>query len=163
MKQYSIRQRVLVTGGAGFLGSHFLGSHLCDRLIKDGHDVLYVDTFFTGTRANITHLLGHPPFELLRHDITFALYVQVDAICYLACPASPVHHQFDLVQTTKTNVIGAINILGLPKRTKSRILQASTSEVYGVSTSRKPVLDQEIADRRHRSSDSRWGARRTPP
>jgi NAD(P)-dependent dehydrogenase (short-subunit alcohol dehydrogenase family) len=95
MKQCSIRQRVLVTGGAGFLGSH-----LCDRLINDGHDVPCVDNLFTGTRANITHLLGHPPFELLRHDITFPLYVQVDAICYLACPASPVHYQFDLVQTT---------------------------------------------------------------
>jgi UDP-glucuronate decarboxylase len=126
MKQYSIRQRVLVTGGAGFLGSH-----LCDRLIKDGHDVLCVDNFFTGTRANITHLLGHPQFELLRHDITFPLYVEVDAIYNLACPASPVHYQFDPVQTTKTSVIGAINMLGLAKRTKARILQASTSEVYG--------------------------------
>lgn len=126
MKQYSIRQRVLVTGGAGFLGSH-----LCDRLIKDGHDVLCVDNFFTGTRSNITHLLGHPQFELLRHDITFPLYVEVDAIYNLACPASPVHYQFDPVQTTKTSVIGAINMLGLAKRTKARILQASTSEVYG--------------------------------
>jgi UDP-glucuronate decarboxylase len=129
MKQYSIRQRVLVTGGAGFLGSH-----LCDRLIKDGHDVLCVDNFFTGTRSNITHLLGHPQFELLRHDITFPLYVEVDAIYNLACPASPVHYQFDPVQTTKTSVIGAINMLGLAKRTKARILQASTSEVYGDPT-----------------------------
>jgi UDP-glucuronate decarboxylase len=126
MKQYAIRQRVLVTGGAGFLGSH-----LCDRLVRDGHDVLCVDNFFTGTRANITHLLGHPQFELLRHDITFPLYVEVDAIYNLACPASPVHYQFDPVQTTKTSVIGAINMLGLAKRTKARILQASTSEVYG--------------------------------
>jgi UDP-glucuronate decarboxylase len=129
MKQYSIRRRVLVTGGAGFLGSH-----LCDRLIKDGHDVLCVDNFFTGTRSNITHLLAHPQFELLRHDITFPLYVEVDAIYNLACPASPVHYQFDPVQTTKTSVIGAINMLGLAKRTKARILQASTSEVYGDPT-----------------------------
>jgi UDP-glucuronate decarboxylase len=126
MKNYSIRRRVLVTGGAGFLGSH-----LCDRLIADGHDVLCVDNFFTGTRSNITHLLAHPQFELLRHDITFPLYVEVDAIYNLACPASPIHYQFDPVQTTKTSVIGAINMLGLAKRTKARILQASTSEVYG--------------------------------
>ena len=126
MKHYAIRQRVLVTGGAGFLGSH-----LCERLMADGHDVLCVDNFFTGTRANIAHLLNHPQFELLRHDITFPLYVEVDAIYNLACPASPIHYQFDPVQTTKTSVIGAINMLGLAKRTKARILQASTSEVYG--------------------------------
>jgi UDP-glucuronate decarboxylase len=126
MKDYSIRKRVLVTGGAGFLGSH-----LCDRLIADGHDVLCVDNFFTGARGNVAHLLGHPQFELLRHDVTFPLYVEVDEIFNLACPASPVHYQFDPVQTTKTSVIGAINMLGLAKRTKARILQASTSEVYG--------------------------------
>ncbi len=129
MKNYSIRQRVLVTGGAGFLGSH-----LCERLIRDGHDVLCVDNFFTGTRSNIAHLLGHPQFELMRHDITFPLYVEIDKIYNLACPASPVHYQFDPVQTTKTSVIGAINMLGLAKRTKARILQASTSEVYGDPT-----------------------------
>jgi UDP-glucuronate decarboxylase len=126
MKNYSIRKRVLVTGGAGFLGSH-----LCDRLIADGNDVLCVDNFFTGSRGNVAHLLGHPQFELLRHDITFPLHVEVDQIYNLACPASPVHYQFDPVQTTKTSVIGAINMLGLAKRTKARILQASTSEVYG--------------------------------
>jgi UDP-glucuronate decarboxylase len=126
MQHYSLRQRVLVTGGAGFLGSH-----LCERLIGDGHDVLCVDNFFTGTRSNIAHLLGHPQFELMRHDITFPLYVEIDKIYNLACPASPVHYQFDPVQTTKTSVIGAINMLGLAKRTKARILQASTSEVYG--------------------------------
>ncbi|MCA3033702.1 MAG: SDR family oxidoreductase [Rhodocyclaceae bacterium] len=126
MKNYSVRRRVLVTGGSGFLGSH-----LCDRLIAEGHEVLCVDNFFTGARANIEHLLAHPNFELLRHDITFPLYVEVDEIYNLACPASPVHYQFDPVQTTKTSVIGAINMLGLAKRTKARILQASTSEVYG--------------------------------
>jgi UDP-glucuronate decarboxylase len=126
MQHYSLRQRILVTGGAGFLGSH-----LCERLIRDGHDVLCVDNFFTGARSNIAHLLGHAQFELMRHDITFPLYVEVDKIYNLACPASPVHYQFDPVQTTKTSVIGAINMLGLAKRTKARILQASTSEVYG--------------------------------
>jgi UDP-glucuronate decarboxylase len=126
MQHYSLRQRILVTGGAGFLGSH-----LCERLIRDGHDVLCVDNFFTGARSNISHLLGHAQFELMRHDITFPLYVEVDKIYNLACPASPVHYQFDPVQTTKTSVIGAINMLGLAKRTKARILQASTSEVYG--------------------------------
>ncbi|KAB2876784.1 MAG: SDR family oxidoreductase [Ideonella sp.] len=126
MKNYSLRRRVLVTGGAGFLGSH-----LCDRLVADGHDVLCVDNFFTGARDNIAHLIGNPRFELLRHDITFPLYVEVDEIYNLACPASPIHYQFDPVQTTKTSVIGAINMLGLAKRTKARILQASTSEVYG--------------------------------
>jgi UDP-glucuronate decarboxylase len=126
MKGYSLRKRVLVTGGAGFLGSH-----LCERLLADGCDVLCVDNFFTGARANIAHLLQHPSFELLRHDITFPLYLEVDEIYNLACPASPIHYQFDPVQTTKTSVIGAINMLGLAKRTKARVLQASTSEVYG--------------------------------
>ncbi len=118
--------RVLITGGAGFLGSH-----LCDRLIKDGGDVLCVDNFFTGSKANIAHLIGNPYFELMRHDVTFPLYVEADQIYNLACPASPVHYQFDPVQTTKTSVHGAINMLGLAKRVKARILQASTSEVYG--------------------------------
>ena len=126
MKNYSIQKRVLVTGGAGFLGSH-----LCDRLVGEGHDVLCVDNFFTGARSNVAHLLGNARFELLRHDVTFPLYVEVDEIYNLACPASPIHYQFDPVQTTKTSVIGAINMLGLAKRTKARILQASTSEVYG--------------------------------
>jgi UDP-glucuronate decarboxylase len=119
-------QRILITGGAGFLGSH-----LCDRLISEGHDVLCVDNFYTSTRQNITHLLKHPNFELMRHDITFPLYVEVDQIYNMACPASPIHYQRDPVQTTKTNVHGAINMLGLAKRTGARILQASTSEVYG--------------------------------
>jgi len=118
--------RVLVTGGAGFLGSH-----LCERLLKEGHDVLCVDNFYTGTRRNIAHLLDHPYFELLRHDITFPLYVEVDEIYNLACPASPIHYQNDPVQTTKVNVHGSINMLGLAKRLKAKILQASTSEVYG--------------------------------
>ena len=122
----TIRERVLVTGGAGFIGSH-----LCERLIESGHHVLCVDNFYTGTRDNIAHLLPHPLFELLRHDITFPLYVEVDRIFNLACPASPVHYQSDPVQTTKTSVIGAINMLGLAKRVKATILQASTSEVYG--------------------------------
>jgi UDP-glucuronate decarboxylase len=119
-------KRVLVTGGAGFMGSH-----LCERLLAEGHDVLCVDNFFTGTKDNIAHLLGDPHFELMRHDITFPLYVEVDEIYNLACPASPIHYQFDPVQTTKTSVHGAINMLGLAKRTKAKILQASTSEVYG--------------------------------
>ena len=121
-----VRKRVLVSGGAGFLGSH-----LCERLLADRHEVLCVDNFFTGNKENIAHLAGNPRFELLRHDITFPLYVEVDQIYNLACPASPVHYQFDPVQTTKTSVHGAINMLGLAKRTKARILQASTSEVYG--------------------------------
>lgn len=121
-----MNKRVLVTGGAGFLGSH-----LCDRLIKEGNEVLCVDNFFTGTRRNIEHLLDNKRFELMRHDVTFSLYVEVDEIYNLACPASPVHYQFDPVQTTKTSVMGAINMLGLAKRTKAKILQASTSEVYG--------------------------------
>jgi UDP-glucuronate decarboxylase len=118
--------KTLVTGGAGFLGSH-----LCDRLIARGEDVLCVDNFFTGSKANVAHLLVSPAFELMRHDVTFPLYVEVDQIYNLACPASPVHYQHDPVQTTKTSVHGAINMLGLAKRTKARILQASTSEVYG--------------------------------
>jgi len=119
-------RRILVTGGAGFIGSH-----LCERLLKMGEDVLCVDNYFTGTKQNIVHLLDRPLFEMMRHDVTFPLYVEVDRIFNLACPASPVHYQFDPVQTTKTSVHGAINMLGLAKRVKARILQASTSEVYG--------------------------------
>jgi UDP-glucuronate decarboxylase len=121
-----IRKRVLVTGGAGFLGSH-----LCERLLATGADVLCVDNFFTGTKDNIAHLLREPHFEFLRHDITFPLYIEADEIYNLACPASPIHYQFDPVQTTKTSVHGAINMLGLAKRVRAKILQASTSEVYG--------------------------------
>lgn len=121
-----LSKKVLVTGGAGFLGSH-----LCDRLIERGDEVLCVDNLFTGTKANIAHLLSHPRFEFMRADITFPLYVEVDEIYNLACPASPIHYQFDPVQTTKTSVVGAINMLGLAKRVKAKILQASTSEVYG--------------------------------
>jgi UDP-glucuronate decarboxylase len=121
-----LRKRILVTGGAGFIGSH-----LCQRLVADGHDVLCVDNFFTGNKDNILPLLDEPHFELMRHDVTFPLYVEVDEIYNLACPASPVHYQHDPVQTTKTSVHGAINMLGLAKRTGARILQASTSEVYG--------------------------------
>jgi UDP-glucuronate decarboxylase len=124
-----MKNRILVTGGAGFLGSH-----LCERLLGAGHEVLCVDNFFTGTRENVTHLLDHKSFELLRHDVTFPLYVEVDEIYNLACPASPVHYQFDPVQTTKTSVMGAINMLGLAKRVKAKILQASTSEIYGDPT-----------------------------
>jgi len=120
------RTRTLVTGGAGFLGSH-----LCERLLERGHDVICVDNYFTGTRANVVPMLSNPRFELVRHDITFPLYIEIDEIYNLACPASPIHYQFDPVQTTKTSVHGAINMLGLAKRTKARILQASTSEVYG--------------------------------
>lgn len=130
---------VLVTGGAGFLGSH-----LCERLLEAGHEVLCVDNYFTGSRQNINHLLANPNFELLRHDVTFPLYVEVDRIFNLACPASPVHYQHDPVQTTKTSVIGAINMLGLAKRLKARILQASTSEVYG---------DPDV----HPQMESYWG------
>jgi UDP-glucuronate decarboxylase len=126
VRKYNGRSQVLVTGGAGFLGSH-----LCERLIEQGHEVLCADNFFTGTKRNIEHLLAHPRFELIRHDVTFALYVEVDQIYNLACPASPVHYQHDPVQTTKTSVHGAINMLGLAKRTGARIFQASTSEVYG--------------------------------
>ena len=118
--------RSIVTGGAGFLGSH-----LCERLLAEGHDVLCVDNFFTGRRSNVSHLLDHPRFELMRHDVTFPLYVEADQIYNLACPASPVHYQHDPVQTTKTSVHGAINMLGLAKRLRAKILQASTSEVYG--------------------------------
>lgn len=135
----SNRKRVLVTGGAGFLGSH-----LCERLLKDGCDVLCVDNFYTGSKDNITHLLNNPHFELMRHDVTNPLYVEVDEIYNLACPASPVHYQWDPIQTTKTSVYGAINMLGLAKRTKAKILQASTSEVYG---------DPQI----HPQPESYWG------
>ncbi len=123
------RKRILVTGGAGFLGSH-----LCGRLLAEGNDVLCVDNYFTGRKDNIAHLLGHANFEALRHDVTFPLYAEVDEIYNLACPASPIHYQFDPVQTTKTSVIGAINMLGLAKRIKAKVFQASTSEVYGDPT-----------------------------
>lgn len=139
MREYSTTKRVLVTGGAGFLGSH-----LCDRLIREGCDVLCLDNLYTGAKDNISHLLGHPRFEFMRHDVTFPLYVEVDEIFNLACPASPIHYQFDPVQTTKTSVHGAINMLGLAKRTKARIFQASTSEVYG---------DPEV----HPQEESYWG------
>lgn len=122
----ALRKRILITGGAGFLGSH-----LSERLVAAGHDVLCVDNYFTGTKDNIAHLFGNPHFEVLRHDVTFPLYLEVDEIYNLACPASPVHYQHDPVQTTKTSVHGAINMLGLAKRVKAKILQASTSEVYG--------------------------------
>ena len=131
--------KVLVTGGAGFLGSH-----LCERLLEEGHDVICVDNFFTGTKDNILHLIPNPKFELIRHDVTFPLYLEVDQIYNLACPASPVHYQSDPVQTTKTSVHGAINMLGLAKRTGARILQASTSEVYG---------DPEV----HPQTEDYWG------
>lgn len=131
--------KVLVTGGAGFLGSH-----LCERLLNDGHDVLCVDNFFTGSKENIAHLVANPYFELMRHDVTFPLYVEVNDIYNLACPASPIHYQFDPVQTTKTSVHGAINMLGLAKRLKARIFQASTSEVYG---------DPEV----HPQTEDYWG------
>jgi UDP-glucuronate decarboxylase len=120
------RKRVMVTGGAGFLGSH-----LCERLLRDKCDVLCVDNFYSGTKDNVAHMMSNPHFELMRHDVTFPLYVEVDEIYNLACPASPIHYQWDPVQTTKTSIHGAINMLGLAKRTKARILQASTSEVYG--------------------------------
>lgn len=129
MKNYGSIKRILVTGGSGFLGSY-----LCESLLEQGHEVLCVDNFYTGRRANIAHLLSNPRFEILRHDICFALYVEVDEIYNLACPASPVHYQFDPVQTTKTSVHGAINMLGLAKRLRIKILQASTSEVYGNPT-----------------------------
>jgi UDP-glucuronate decarboxylase len=125
----STGKRVLVTGGAGFLGSH-----LCERLLEQGHDVLCVDNYFTGRKDNIAHLLGKPHFEAHRHDVCFPLYVEVDEIYNLACPASPIHYQFDPVQTTKTSVLGAINMLGLAKRVKAKIFQSSTSEVYGDPT-----------------------------
>ena len=131
--------RVLVTGGAGFIGSH-----LCERLLGEGADVLCVDNYFTGSKANISHLMGNPHFEIMRHDVTFPLYVEVDEIYNLACPASPIHYQFDPVQTTKTSVHGAINMLGLAKRVGAKIFQASTSEVYG---------DPKI----HPQPESYWG------
>lgn len=136
---YSLRRRSLVSGGSGFLGSH-----LCERLLSMGHDVICLDNFFTGTKDNIAHLLSNPRFELIRHDVTFPLYVEVDEIYNLACPASPVHYQHDPVQTIKTSVHGAINMLGLAKRLRCPILQASTSEVYG---------DPEI----HPQPESYWG------
>lgn len=132
-------KRVLVTGGAGFLGSH-----LCERLLNEGCDVLCLDNFYSGTKDNVAHLFGNPLFELLRHDVTFPLFVEVDEIYNLACPASPIHYQWDPVQTTKTSVHGAINMLGLAKRTKAKILQASTSEVYG---------DPEV----HPQEENYWG------
>jgi len=135
----SNRKKVLVTGGAGFLGSH-----LCERLLKDGSEVLCVDNFYSSTKDNVAHLIGNPLFELMRHDVTFPLYIEVDEIYNLACPASPVHYQWDPVQTTKTSVHGAINMLGLAKRTKAKIFQASTSEVYG---------DPEV----HPQQESYWG------
>src|ERR1700716_1998573 len=125
----TVAMRVLVTGGAGFLGSH-----LCERLMEQGHDVLCVDNYFTGRKDNIAHLLGNTNFETMRHDICFPLYVEVDEIYNLACPASPIHYQFDPVQTTKTSVVGAINMLGLAKRVKAKIFQSSTSEIYGDPT-----------------------------
>src|SRR5210317_1891141 len=126
MRHYDSIKRIMVTGGAGFLGSH-----LCERLLSDGHEVLCVDNYFTGRRANISHLLCNPNFEVIRHDITFPLYVEVDEIYNLACPAAPIHYQYDPVQTTKVSVHGAINVLGLAKRTNAKVFQASTSEVYG--------------------------------
>jgi UDP-glucuronate decarboxylase len=139
MRKYSTRKRVLVTGGAGFLGSH-----LCERLINDGHDVICLDNFFTGSKDNIAHLLSNPFFEVMRHDVTFPLYIEIDEIYNLACPASPIHYQYDPVQTTKTSVHGAINMLGLAKRTRAKIFQASTSEVYG-----DPLI--------HPQPESYWG------
>jgi UDP-glucuronate decarboxylase len=132
-------KQILITGGAGFLGSH-----LCEQLLETNNDVICLDNFYTGSKANISHLLSHPRFELLRHDITFPIYLEVDQIYNLACPASPIHYQFDPVQTTKTSVHGAINMLGLAKRVRARILQASTSEVYG---------DPEV----HPQKESYWG------
>jgi len=139
MNMYALRKRILVTGGAGFLGSH-----LCERLLNDGHDVICLDNFFTGTRDNIQHLLGNPRFEVLRHDVTQPLYVEVDEIYNLACPASPPHYQHDPIHTMKTSVLGAMNMLGLARRTGAKIFQASTSEVYG---------DPEI----HPQPESYWG------
>ena len=139
MRKYNSTNKVLVTGGAGFLGSH-----LIDRLLARGDDVVCVDNFFTGTKQNIEHLFGNPRFELIRHDVTFPLYIEVDQIFNLACPASPVHYQHDPVQTTKTSVHGAINMLGLAKRLRARIFQASTSEVYG-----DPAI--------HPQTESYWG------
>jgi UDP-glucuronate decarboxylase len=126
MKNYNSTKRIMITGGSGFLGSH-----LCEKLLNEGHEILCVDNFYTGRRSNIAHLLSNPLFDVLRHDICFPLYAEVDEIYNLACPASPVHYQFDPVQTTKVSVHGAINMLGLAKRLKAKILQASTSEIYG--------------------------------
>ena len=139
MRSYSIRKRVLVTGGAGFLGSH-----LCEKLLSEGNEVICADNFFTGSKDNIAHLLANPFFEVVRHDVTFPLYIEVDEIYNLACPASPIHYQYDPVQTTKTSVHGAINMLGLAKRTRAKIFQASTSEVYG-----DPLV--------HPQSEEYWG------
>jgi UDP-glucuronate decarboxylase len=136
---HHLRKRILVTGGAGFLGSH-----LCDRLMRDGHEVLCLDNYYTGTKQNIEHLLDHPRFELMRHDVCFPLYIEVDEIYNLACPASPIHYQYDPVQTTKTSVHGAINMLGLAKRVGAKVFQASTSEVYG---------DPEV----HPQTEEYWG------
>jgi len=139
MKNYNLNPKILITGGCGFLGSH-----LTEKLLKNGNEVLVVDNFFTGTKQNLAHLISNPNLEIMRHDVTFPLYVETDQIYNLACPASPIHYQYDAVQTIKTNVHGAINMLGLAKRTKARILQASTSEVYG---------DPE----QHPQSESYWG------
>ena len=139
MKAVQQKKRILITGGAGFLGSH-----LCERLLNDGHEVLCLDNFYTGTKENIVHLVDKPYFEIIRHDVTFPIYLEVDEIYNLACPASPIHYQFDPVQTTKTSVHGAINMLGLAKRVKAKIFQASTSEVYG---------DPEI----HPQTEDYWG------
>lgn len=140
VRLYDSQKRILVTGGAGFIGSH-----LIDRLLAQGHEIICADNLFTGTRRNIEHLLGHPRFEFLRHDVTFPLYVEVDEIYNLACPASPVHYQHDPIQTTKTSVLGAINMLGLAKRLKCKIFQASTSEIYG-----DPLV--------HPQPESYWGS-----
>ena len=139
MKNYNLNPKILITGGLGFLGSH-----LTEKLLKNGNEVLVVDNFFTGTKQNLAHLISNPNLEIMRHDVTFPLYVETDQIYNLACPASPVHYQYDAVQTIKTSVHGAINMLGLAKRTRARILQASTSEVYG---------DPE----QHPQSESYWG------
>lgn len=136
MKNYGLARRILVTGGGGFLGSH-----LCEKLLENGHEVICVDNFYTGRRSNIAHLFANPKFEIIRHDICFPIYIEVDEIYNLACPASPVHYQFDPVQTTKTSVHGAINMLGLAKRLKIKILQASTSEVYG-----DPIVHPQTED-----------------
>lgn len=135
-RDYHARKRILITGGAGFIGSH-----LCERLLAQNHEVLCLDNFYTGTKDNIAHLVGNPYFEVLRHDVTFPLYVEVDEIFNMACPASPVHYQYNPVQTVKTSVHGAINMLGLAKRVKAKILQASTSEVYG-----DPIVHPQTED-----------------
>jgi len=139
MSRQHFHKKILVTGGAGFLGSH-----LCEKLLKDEHEVICMDNLYSGSKKNINHLLSNPNFEFMRHDVTFPVYLEIDEIYNLACPASPIHYQWDPVQTTKTNVHGAINMLGLAKRTKAKILQASTSEVYG---------DPEV----HPQNESYWG------